>query len=58
MEQTAKRDSSQKGPDQKKRFVDFMQKLKDEGKLLEYFKETDRLAEEQDPDSDWDVLLK
>ena len=58
MEQMAKKDSSLKAPDQKKRFADFMQKLKDEGKLLEYFKETDRLAEEQDPDSDWDVLLK
>ena len=46
-------------PDEKaQRFVDLMVKLKAEGKLLEYFREMDRLAEEQDPDSDWDVLLR
>ena len=58
MKKTDKKESSRKEQDQKKRFVDFMQKLKEEGKLSEYFRETDRLAEEQDPDPDWDVLLK
>lgn len=56
MEQTAKKDSSQKVPDQKKRFVDFMQKLKDEGKLSEYSEEAEKAARDQD--QDWDVLLK
>ena len=46
-------------PDEKaQRFVDLMMKLKTEGKLLEYSREMERLAEEQNPDSDWDVLLR
>ena len=56
MEQMAKKDSSLKAPDQKKRFADFMQKLKDEGKLSEYSEEAEKAARDQD--RDWDVLLK
>lgn len=56
MEHPVKKDSTQKGQDQKTQFVNSMRKLKDEGRLSEYSKEVEKAAGEQDPD--WDVLLK
>lgn len=56
MDEKLRKGSSRKNLDPKEQFINFMKKLSEEGRLSEYFKETEKRAEELDPD--WDVLLR
>lgn len=56
MDEKIKQNSSRKEQDQKERFINSMKKLSEEGRLSEYFRETEKAAKEQDPDLD--VLLQ
>lgn len=56
MDEEFRKGSSRKNLDPKEQFINFMKKLSEEGRLSEYFKDTEKRAEELEPD--WDVLLR